>query len=234
MRIIPVLDLMHGQVVRGVGGQRHQYRPQRSPLVDSADPLATARAFRDHFSLSELYIADLDAIAGYPPAINTFQLLQGDGFKLLIDAGVRTASDATALLAVEVSSIVAGLETIVGPHAIPDLISQVGPTRLVFSLDLKNGQPLTAAAAWRNSSPATIAAEVVAMGVRRLLVLDLARVGVGGGTGTEVLCEWINEKCPTVEVLAGGGVRGRDDLERLRLAGVDGVLVASALHQGRL
>jgi phosphoribosylformimino-5-aminoimidazole carboxamide ribotide isomerase len=234
MRLIPVLDLMHGQVVRGIAGRRQQYRPLRSPLVDSADPQAVARAIRDHFGLGELYIADLDAIAGCPPTIDIVDRLQADGFTLQIDAGLRTTADATALLAAEVSGIVAGLETLAGPHVLPDLIALVGHARLVFSLDLKNGQPFTAAAAWRNSSPLTIAADVLAMGVRRLLVLDLARVGGGAGTGTEELCASIHQTYPTAEVLAGGGVRGRDDLECLRLAGVDGVLVASALHEGRL
>jgi phosphoribosylformimino-5-aminoimidazole carboxamide ribotide isomerase len=234
MRIIPVLDLKHGQVVRGVAGRREEYRPLCSPLADSAEPLAIARAFRDHFGLGELYIADLDAIAGCPPAIDLFQALQRDEFKLLVDAGLRNAADAKALLAIEASGIVAGLETLVGPHVLPDLIDQVGPSRLVFSLDLRHGQPVTTAGTWRKSSPRTITAEVMAQGVRRLLVLDLARVGVRSGTGTEELCAWIREIYPIVELLAGGGVRGREDLERLRLAGVDGVVVASALHEGRL
>jgi len=234
MRIVPVLDLMHGQVVRGVGGARQQYQPLRSPLAASAFPLIVARAFRDHFGLSELYLADLDAIAGSPPAIGTFTALQAEGFRLLTDAGLRTAADATTLVAAGVSGIVAGQETMLGPEVLLELVERVGASRLVFSLDLKNGRPLTMATAWRNSDPWLIAAEVREMGIRRLLILDLARVGVGAGTGTEALCKLVRETCPGVELLAGGGVRGREDLERLRQCGVDGVLVASALHEGRL
>jgi phosphoribosylformimino-5-aminoimidazole carboxamide ribotide isomerase len=37
--------------------------------------------------------------------------------------------------------------------------------------------------------------------------------------------------CP---LFAGGGVRDEDDLRRLADAGCDGVLVATALHDGRL
>src|SRR5256886_15295063 len=98
MRILPVLDLMHGQVVRGIAGRRHEYRPIRSPLTTSAVPLAVARAFREHFGLIELYLADLDAIAGSPPALGTYADLQNDEFKLLIDAGLRSAADAAPLL----------------------------------------------------------------------------------------------------------------------------------------
>jgi phosphoribosylformimino-5-aminoimidazole carboxamide ribotide isomerase len=74
----------------------------------------------------------------------------------------------------------------------------------------------------------------MARGVRRLLVLDLARVGVSAGTGTEAVCARLAAAHAEVEILAGGGVRGPEDLDRLRRSGVKGVLVASALHEGKL
>jgi uncharacterized protein related to proFAR isomerase len=37
-----------------------------------------------------------------------------------------------------------------------------------------------------------------------------------------------------VDLIAGGGVRGLDDLKALADAGCDAALVASALHDGRL
>jgi phosphoribosylformimino-5-aminoimidazole carboxamide ribotide isomerase len=219
-------------VVRGIGGQRHTYQPIQSRLVASADPTVIARAFRSHFNLHELYLADLDAIAGKHPAIAIYSALQAEGFKLLADAGLRTAADAAALLAAGVAGIVAGLETIQGPAVLAELVTEVGAERLVFSLDLKNGQPLVTSGAWQIHDPCAIAAEAWKMGARRLLILDLAHVGVSTGTGTEELCKLVKDTYPAVELLAGGGVRGRDDLERLRQCGVDGVLVASALHDG--
>jgi hypothetical protein len=68
MRIIPVMDLMAGQVVRGIAGRRAEYRPLVSPLCGSSAPLEVARAFRG-LGFSEMYLADLDAIAGATPAI---------------------------------------------------------------------------------------------------------------------------------------------------------------------
>ncbi|HYV38227.1 MAG TPA: HisA/HisF-related TIM barrel protein [Gemmataceae bacterium] len=234
MRILPVLDLMHGQVVRGVAGKREHYQPIRSPLAASATPLAVARAFREHFQLIELYLADLDAIAGSLPAIEVFLTLQSEGFKLLVDAGLRCAADAAPLLTAGVSAIVAGLETVLEPLALEEIVKQVGSDLLVFSLDLKNGQPLTTSAAWGTTTPFGIASKAIGLGVRRLLILDLARVGVGTGTGTESLCAQLKQMYPNIELLAGGGVRGGQDLERLRQCGVDCALVASALHDGQL
>src|SRR5580658_8632084 len=61
-RLIPVLDLMHGQVVRAVGGKRNEYRPLTSELVQSTDPRTVAKALLDAAGAKEIYAADLDAI----------------------------------------------------------------------------------------------------------------------------------------------------------------------------
>ena len=42
MQLIPVIDLMAGQVVRGVRGERSAYRPIRSSLCESSAPLELA------------------------------------------------------------------------------------------------------------------------------------------------------------------------------------------------
>ena len=234
MRLIPVIDLLNGQVVRGVAGRRQEYRPIVSRLTGSAEPLAVARAFRDHFGLSTLYLADLDAIAGVPPALATYEALHADGFRLWVDAGIRRCDNARALVDVQVAGLVAGLETLDGPQTLRALCEDLGSDRIVFSLDLKGGQPLGMGSAWQTTDALAIAERAIACGVRRLIVLDLARVGVGEGIGTEVLCERLARAYPEVEVIAGGGVRDLADLRRLKGCGVRGVLVASALHDGRL
>jgi len=234
MRILPVLDLQNGLVVRGVGGRRQEYRPVVSRLTSSSRPLDVALAFRAHFGFDELYLADLDAIAGHPPAWDTYASLREAGFRLNVDAGVRTTADAKPLAGAGVEGIVAGLETLTGPEVVRDLCRELGSKRILFSLDLKEGRPLGNLATWYTTEAWPIVERAVHLGVRRVIVLDLARVGGHGGTGTEEFCARLVGEFPGVEMLAGGGVRDEDDLVRLRQAGVKVVLVASALHDGRL
>lgn len=234
MRIVPVLDLMNGQAVRGVGGRRAEYRPVVSRLTASAVPLAVAGAFREHFGLTDLYLADLDAIAGAPPAVALYESLRADGFRLWVDAGIRQAADAGPLAAAGVEGIVAGLETLAGPDTLRELCERHEPERVVFSLDLQGGAALGNAEAWGEPTAQAIAARAVSCGGRRLIVLDLARVGVSTGTGTEALCKELTAAHPGLEVIAGGGVRDRGDLVRLAECGAAAALVASALHDGRL
>ena len=233
MRIIPVIDLMGGVVVRGVAGRRDEYRPIESRLVDSSTPEGVAGAFRDRLGLEELYLADLDAIAGGEPNWITYAALRAMGLRLMIDAGVRDIDRAQSLRQAGVD-VVVGLETLPGPQLLVEALKSLGPESVVFSLDLKQGAPLGDLTHWRGRTAEQIAEQALACGVRRMIVLDLARVGVDGGVGTEELCRRLRQDDRHLELVAGGGVRGADDLKRLEQAGVAGVLVASALHDGRL
>jgi phosphoribosylformimino-5-aminoimidazole carboxamide ribotide isomerase len=232
MRILPVIDLLGGQVVRGVAGRRQDYRPVVSRLTHSSQPLDVARAFRDQFRLSELYLADLAAIAGNEPDWPVYTALHGDGFRLWVDAGVSDAASGRQL-AERVAGVVAGLETLAGPAVLEELSRDL-EQRLVFSLDLRGGVPLGRVEDWGGSDPWSIATRALSVGVRRLLVLDLSRVGVNAGTGTEELCIRLASTYREAEVWAGGGVREVADLQRLRQCGVRVALVASALHDGAL
>jgi phosphoribosylformimino-5-aminoimidazole carboxamide ribotide isomerase len=79
-----------------------------------------------------------------------------------------------------------------------------------------------------------IADFAVQVGFRRLLVLDLAAVGVNRGPIGDLLCRELREAHPDIELITGGGVRDVEDLQRLASWGCDAALVASALHDGRL
>ena len=235
--ILPVLDLMQSQIVRGIAGRRDEYRPIVSKLIDTAAPIAVARAFRTHFGFEEFYLADLDAIQNGQPAFEVYDRLQREGFRLWIDAGIRTGRDdaLAALLETDAAGIIVGLESVAGPVELREIVQLAGVRRSVFSLDLNAGRPLGRANLWHTDDPWTIAEHALeALGVRRLIVLDISRVGVGDGVGTEEFCLRLKRRYPKVEITAGGGVRGVDDVCRLHAIGVDYVLIASALHDGRI
>ena len=219
--------MLHGQVVRGVGGRRSEYRPIVSRLTSSTDPVEVARALIEVFHPSELYLADLDAITGGRPDLGHYRAVRELGPRLWVDAGVHGAQSALQV-ADTGCDVVAGLETVPSADVLRDIVSAVGVDRVVFSFDLRDGVPLNE---WPGVDPI---ATVVAAGVTRLIVLDVARVGLGSGTGTGLLCRQLATTYPHLELITGGGILGSADLERLATLGVSGVLVASALHDGRI
>jgi phosphoribosylformimino-5-aminoimidazole carboxamide ribotide isomerase len=134
-------------------------------------------------------------------------------------------------------AVVVGLETASDPGLLAELIAELGQERVIFSLDLRGGKLLGTWDAWgaiHDADCEGVVRVVAARGVRRIIVLDLADVGEGNGTATEPICRWIRANYPRIELLAGGGVADIAAMRRLESWGVAGVLVASALHDGRI
>lgn len=234
-RVIPVLDVKEGIAVHAVGGLRDHYPPLRSVLHPTCEPVSLAAAFRDRLGLRELYLADLDAIMGKRPNAALYNKLAEFGLHLWIDAGIQDEHDLDILLGLRDASIVAGLETLAGPDALAGILRSIAPERLILSLDLRAGQPVTHPRSnWTAASPEALLEMFHAAGVRRFLLLDLARVGTGRGVGTIALLRRCHQRFPTAEVSLGGGISGAGDLQEAQAEGAAGVLVGSALHDGRL
>lgn len=234
MQMIPVIDILDSQVVRGVAGKRDQYQPVTSSLTGSVEPVAIANAFRDTFGLSTLYLADLDAILNAEPNEGIYQQLSRDGFELLIDAGVRNVHDVEAILNAGAAKAITGLETWPLLATLEMMLQKTGWERVIFSLDLKAGRPIRRLDDVISDDPVDIGCAVIESGIRELIVLDLAAVGVAAGPTTLEICQSLKDFAPKLKLITGGGIRSADDLSTLRSMGIDGALVASALHNGAI
>ncbi|MBA3345030.1 MAG: hisA/hisF family protein [Gemmatimonadales bacterium] len=243
MQIIPVLDLAGGVAVHAEGGDRSGYRPVRSAVLPggAGDPVALLRAYREILGARECYLADLDAIRGGMVQRRLVremaQLECGPACGLLVDAGVALPAQAAELLACGVSGVVVGLETLRAFADLQTLVERIGATRVSFSLDLRLGSPIVHPALGQvlpgRPDALNLARQAVTAGVHSLVVLDLGRVGAGCGADLELL-QSLRRRFSAVRLIAGGGVRSRQDLERMRDAGCDAALVATAIHSGRI
>jgi len=231
MRMIGVLDLLGGRAVHAVAGRRETYEPVR----ETGDAVALARWYMREAGVTELYAADLDAIANRPPQDTLVASLASLGAPLWLDGGIRSVSAARHALELAAAVVVVGLETLPSYDALAKICASAGGDRVAFSLDLWNGEPVVAAGApGVPSEPAhVVAARAAGAGAGAVIVIDLARVGTGTGLDLALIAR-VREAVPGLTLLAGGGVRGTEDLARLADAGCDGVLVATALLDGRL
>ena len=275
MRVIGVVDLLGGRAVHALAGRRESYRPVRAVAgspIEPGDALALARAYMDRLGLTELYAADLNAILGllrvHPDALARLaEAPDGDrarakigrtsqdaivaavaslGVPLWLDAGVSSVDHARRVLGLGAARVIVALETLPSFDALEGICAALGGDRVVFSLDLRNGEPVFAS--WASGAlgatgasggiPAAeaahlVAARAAAAGAGAVIVIDLARVGTGTGLDLELIAR-VREATPGLTLLAGGGVRGLEDFARLADYGCDGALVATALHDGRL
>ena len=230
MTLIPVIDLLNGQVVRGVRGDRKAYRPIESALCASSDPVTVARILVDHCAARQLYVADLDALMGGQAQCDVLRelLVALDGIELWVDAGFVDADAASALraqlapLSQRIVPVFAS-ESLRSRAALVECRDRFGAAGAVLSLDRRDGQRLDPAGCW----------DAMALWPQRVIVMTLERVGSGAGPDLETMAQ-LHREAPTTTLVGAGGVRSADDLARGREAGAGAWLVASALHDLQL
>jgi len=228
MQVIPVIDLLDGQVVRAIRGERSAYRPVRSALCSGSEPLSVARALLDYTGADTLYIADLDALTGgaLQSALLAELLAALPHTAIWLDGGFHGAA-AVASLARHLGPASARLtpvfasESLGTPQAARECLAD--PGRAILSLDRRGEQLLDPAACWRTPS----------LWPARLIVMSLERVGAFAGPDLATLAE-IRRQAPRAVLVGAGGIRDATDLQAAAAAGADAWLVASALHDRRL
>ena len=232
MKIIPVIDVLGGIAVHAVRGRRKEYQPLKSVLCVSTDPVDVAAELKA-LGFGELYLADLDAITGGQPHFSLFkQIVDKTGLKLMVDAGVTSLKTAEELLDSDVSKVIIGTETLPSTRFVAEAVDSFGSERVIVSLDLMGNSIIRGIELGRLAEPIAILRELEALGVSQIIVLDLARVGSGEGVNMAFLREVLRNI--KANVFVGGGVRDVTDLVELKALGVFGVLLATALHSGKI
>lgn len=216
MEIIPVIDLMGGTVVQARGGERAHYQPVVSLLTTGVDLLTVVADLAAFFPFKTIYIADLDAIAGQPIDTALYQhcLHCFPEIQFWLDAGIADQTD------LDVLDGLPQVVPVLGSESLKDL-ALMTQGLAVLSLDFKQGKLLGANDLF----------EHVAMWPDQVIVMNLDAVGALRGPELGLL-ETIRRYRPAAKIIAAGGVRDEEDLVSLKQAGVNKVLVASALHNG--
>jgi phosphoribosylformimino-5-aminoimidazole carboxamide ribotide isomerase len=222
MQVIPVLDLKGGLVVHARMGARDQYRPIRTPLSSTSNPIDIARGLSSIYPFSSFYIADLDAIAGSGNNDAALAELKAEfGHSTFwVDNGIADLAGAERWLDADIGHLVLGSETQRDEAVLRRLCKD---DRIILSLDYRGDDFV---------GPAALLGDVDAW-PSRIITMTLARVGSGTGPDWGRLEAIKNSGCGK-RIYAAGGVRNADDLVALADRGIAGALVASCLHNGAL
>lgn len=208
--------------MRAQMGLRDAYKPIETPLSPTAAIRSIAEGLRRIHPFPAFYVADLDAIEKGSDPLATAEALSflQPRPEVWLDAGFRSAGDIERALANPQISVVLGSES----QANTDLLEALrAHPRLILSIDFRNdalmGPPaiLSQPDLWPN----------------RVIVMTLDKVGARRGPDFERL-QAIREVAGNREIIAAGGVRNANDLERLDEIGIAGALVATSLHSGEL
>lgn len=222
-RIVFVLDILNGNTVHAVKGERAKYQPVRSRICDSSAPLDIIAAIKPR----EVYIADLDHIQHLG---NNFELIGEISSKTrtMVDIGVENMDDIKKCLDIA-DTVILGTET-----ASLELIKHATgrfPGRINVSIDIKNGRVLTKDRKME-VEPEVLVKLFNEYDIRDIIVLDLDKVGTGAGIDVDFVRKIV--KISTHTILVGGGIRDMADINALKEIDAGGALVATAVHSGRI
>ncbi len=226
MQIIPVIDLLNGTVVHARKGDRKNYQAVQSSISKSSKPLDVVTALLEFYPFQQLYIADLNAIQKIGrnnfAEINSISQ-QHPNLKLWIDAGIANISDLALWNDRNFNVILASenfsdLDNFLKTKAILSS-GHTSDSDYILSLDFMpdgyRGPPelLTDTQYWPEN----------------VILMSLAHVGTNRGANLELLAQF-KAHAAQFNLYAAGGIRNLDDLIILKQAGIQGALVASALH----
>ena len=222
MLIIPVIDLMNGQVVHAVRGNRAEYAPihLHSKLVKSSQIDEVIATFLKLCSFPIFYLADLNAITcnlHHHEQISAI-VQKYEHIRFWVDNGSQLSNLTTSKYANYHPVI--GTESQIAPpeHQHPD-----GNPKFILSLDYQQEQPAGHPAWFENT----------AFWPKDVIVMTLNRVGSNTGPDFTKLAE-LTRNNPDKTVIAAGGIRDTQDLHQLSQIGVNTALIATALHQGKI
>ncbi|MDD5418584.1 MAG: HisA/HisF-related TIM barrel protein [Methanomicrobiaceae archaeon] len=215
MDVILALDLMGGRVVHGRKGERESYRPLTWGIAPSAEPAPYVSFLKPRF----LYIADLDRIRGGTPQDEAVLQCAVQVERCFLDRGCRSPGDC-----IEMEGVVNVIGTETGARTLADLHAYTGG---YLSVDVRDGRVIP----W-GAKPGAVLKYVDGMAFEGCILLNIDAVGTEQGLVREDLLEL--RSAYSGRLLYGGGVAGMEDLHLLADAGMDGAIIATAVHRNAI
>ena len=232
MKVIPVIDVLNNVAVHGKRGERNKYKPLKSGLFVSKNPVTIA-SFFESMGFTGLYLADLDSILGNSINLNLFkQIAQTTNLDFMVDSATSNLSRAKELIDANVPKVVIGSETLDSLDFVKQVVDVFGENKVIVSIDQKDGKLLSKSSVISFMDVFSFLNKLEKLGVTQIIFLDLGRVGTEYGVDMQFIQKIVGNN--DFDVIVGGGIRNFTELEELNRIGITGALVATALHDGTL
>lgn len=229
MTIIPAIDIIDGKCVRLTKGDYSQQ------TIYNEDPLDVAKQFEDA-GLKRLHLVDLDgAKAGEVKNWNILEKIASKT-KLVIDfsGGISTQQN------LEITFNSGAAFASIGSIAVKDEFTfsgwllAFGADRFIIGADVKD--EIIVIKGWTETTTLTVfdlVEKYKVKGVKQFFCTDVNKDGLLQGPATGLYKKILNQH-PSIDLIASGGVTTLAELEELRQAGCDGVIIGKALYENRI
>ncbi len=231
MIIYPAIDLIDGECVRLIQGEKKQ------KTVYSKKPEDIAKTW-EKLGGEYLHVVDLGgAFDGKSKNLDAVKkIVSSVNIPLQLGGGVRTLDDIKRILDVGVSRVIIGTAAVENPTLVEDAIKNVGEEKIVIGIDARKGK--VALRGWTNESevgPVELAVKMKNIGAKWFVYTDILRDGMLTGPNLSALEEF--SVAVGGGVIASGGISSIKDIENVNMLsdkGIVGIITGKALYENRI
>jgi phosphoribosylformimino-5-aminoimidazole carboxamide ribotide isomerase len=228
MRIIVAMDIIGGKCVRLTRGDFSTKK------VYNEDPLEAASQIEDN-GIEYLHLVDLEGAKN--KRIENIKVLEKIAWKtkLKIDfgGGLRTYDDLITVFNAGARQITAGSIAVTDPRIFIEWLSKLGQEKLILGADCIDKKVSTGG--WLENSGKDVIdfiSEFRSKGVKYTICTDIKKDGMLQGPATVLYKEIL--AAVKINLIASGGISSCNDIDDIRGAGCEGVIIGKAVYEGKI
>jgi phosphoribosylformimino-5-aminoimidazole carboxamide ribotide isomerase len=227
MKILPAIDLQNGRCVRLFKGDF------KAVTEYNHDPLAQAKIFKSN-ELNYLHIVDLDG-AESGNQLNKgviAKILEIPDISIQVGGGIRTIQQVENMLEIGVSRIILGT-ALFQKNFIQDLKNNFDSSQIVLALDFKiiNNIPTIYTHGWQDNSEIPLYQFLSDQPFySNILATDISLDGAMLGPSFSIYKDLL-DLFPSINLIASGGIRSLDDLNKLKLLNIQEAIIGKAIYE---
>jgi phosphoribosylformimino-5-aminoimidazole carboxamide ribotide isomerase len=233
MEIIPAIDIRGGKCVRLDQGDYDR------ETVFADDPVGMARRWQAA-GATRLHVVDLDgAREGGPRNEDVIRrLIKSVDISVEVGGGMRDVAVIGRYVEAGANRVAIGTAAIKDPTVLIHALGIFPGERIFVGVDARDG--LVATEGWRETSEVRaldLIEQLSGFGVRRIFYTDIKSDGMLRGPNFPAINEVVEHAgglASPMAVIASGGVSSVEDIRRLKLIGVEGVIIGKALYTRNL
>jgi phosphoribosylformimino-5-aminoimidazole carboxamide ribotide isomerase len=228
MRIIVAMDIIGGKCVRLTRGDF------TTKKVYNEDPLEVARQVQDN-GLTYLHLVDLDGAK--KKKIENIKVLEKitekTSLKVDFGGGIRSYDDLKTILNAGAVQVTAGSIALKDPGMFQEWICNLGAEKIILGADCVDRK--VAVSGWAEKSETDIIDFISlykSRGIKYAICTDIDKDGMLSGPSTKLYKEILGKV--EIKLIASGGIASLKDIDDLREAGCEGVIIGKAMYEGKL
>lgn len=229
IQIIPSIAILNGKVSRVRAGD---YSDEK---VYADDPIKVAHELEDH-GIKVVHLVDLDgAKRGAPKNYHILETMAGHtNLELDFTGGIHTDGDISKAFEYGAHYVTAASVAVEQRDLFASWIITYGREKITLGADAKDNK--IAYRGWQQNTELDLFEHIeyfYERGLKYVKTTDIAKEGSLEGPSFELYQEIIR-RFPNICVLASGGVRNVEDIERLNDIGVFAVIFGKAYYEGNI